>query len=95
MAGVALSAHSCNKIEILAADMQAPDFGFSQIQLTELKESITRIIHLAWPMDFNRQLQSFRPQLDAPKSLVHIARSTHRLRLQVKPRIVLAHRLYL
>ncbi|KAF2280128.1 acetyl-CoA synthetase-like protein [Westerdykella ornata] len=90
MAGIALDSQAWSKIELLAADTQAPNFGLSNDQLRRLEQNVTHIIHLAWPMDFQRQLFSFRPQLDALESLIRIARSAHRLRPQLKPRIMMA-----
>lgn len=89
-AGVALSSRGWEKIVFLAANMQATDLGLAQEQLLELRGTVTHIVHLAWPMDFNRQLSSFRPQLNALKALIELARSAYKVRPHVKPRILFA-----
>ncbi|KAL1623267.1 putative NRPS-like protein biosynthetic cluster [Neofusicoccum ribis] len=89
-AGVTLSAPAWEKVTFLAANTQAPALGLTPPQLAQLEATITHIVHLAWPMDFNRQLPSFRPQLNALTALVRLARRAHRARPAVRPRLVLA-----
>ncbi|KAH7036703.1 hypothetical protein B0J12DRAFT_581494 [Macrophomina phaseolina] len=89
-AGVGLSAREWDKVSFLAGSMQAPELGLSKDQLEQLTASISHIVHLAWPMDFNRQLASFRPQLNALKTLIQLARAASQTGRHVRPRLMLA-----
>lgn len=41
---------------------------------SQIAANITHIIHLAWPMDFHRTLESFDPHLQMLKTLIDLAR---------------------
>ncbi|KAK0642649.1 Non-reducing polyketide synthase azaA [Lasiodiplodia hormozganensis] len=90
-AGVVLNSETWNKIEFVAANTQAPDLGLTQEQRTQLARTVTHVVHLAWPMDFNRRLHSFKPQLQALKALVSLCRDAHHARGgKFNPRLVFA-----
>ena len=56
----------------LTADLAQKGFGLENEILTRIKQSITLIIHNAWPVNFNLNLQSFRPQLDGLVNLIEL-----------------------
>lgn len=47
----------------------------SPLPISQIAANITHIIHLAWPMDFHRTLESFDPHLQMLKTLIDLARS--------------------
>lgn len=85
MAGVPLSKEAWHKVSFMTSNTQAPNFGLSHSQIAQLGATMTDIIHLAWPMDFNRQLDSFRPHLDALITLIRLARSVRKARPREEP----------
>lgn len=90
-AGVVLDSEAWDKIEFIAANTQAPDLGLTQEQRAQLARTVTHVVHLAWPMDFNRKLHSFKPQLQALKALVSLCRDAHfACGGKFKPRLVFA-----
>ncbi|KUI69010.1 putative polyketide synthase 29 [Cytospora mali] len=81
-AGIQLSKDCWDKIRLLEGtrDVAATDLGLCAHQLSQIARSaVTHVIHMAWPMDFNRTLQSFTPHIRAVQSLVRLARSAHSL----------------
>lgn len=56
----------------LTADLSQKGLGLESEILTRLKQSITLVIHNAWPVNFNLNLQSFRPQLDGLVNLIEL-----------------------
>lgn len=89
-AGVTLTPLEWAKISFLPANTQSPALGLTAAQRQTLRNTLTHIVHLAWPMDFNRQLPSFRPQLNALLTLLSLARDAATLRPALRPRILLA-----
>ncbi|PVH73918.1 putative AMP dependent ligase/synthetase [Cadophora sp. DSE1049] len=53
-----------SRITFLTGDPAKPNFGLDDQTFSSLKSTTTRIIHNAWPVDFNKTLQSFKPSLD-------------------------------
>ncbi|KAF2818865.1 putative NRPS-like enzyme [Ophiobolus disseminans] len=90
-AGVALSPDEWKKVSFVAANTQASDLGMSRSELAQLATVVTHVVHLAWPMDFNRQLASFRPQLNMLQTLIRLLRFAHKARPHAEPpRLLLA-----
>ena len=56
----------------LTADLSQKGGGLENEILTKLKQSITLVIHNAWSVNFNINLQSFRPQLDGLVNLIEL-----------------------
>ena len=88
--GISLSENAWLKIEFLQWKAGAHLLGLTQEVFHRLAAMITHIFHGAWPMDFQRKLSSFEVQVKAVQDLVELARFAHRLRHNIKPRIVLA-----
>ncbi|KAI8932343.1 hypothetical protein NX059_010536 [Plenodomus lindquistii] len=89
-AEVGLSSQEWHKISFLAINIQTANMGLAAEQLSWLSKTMTHIVHLAWPMDFNRQLNSFRHHLNALKTLICLARSAYRIHPHITPRVMMA-----
>jgi thioester reductase-like protein len=62
-----------DKITFLTADLSKSALGLETTVLEEICSSTTRIIHKAWPVDFNRAIFSFKPSLDGVMGLISFA----------------------
>ncbi|RYP22780.1 hypothetical protein DL765_001489 [Monosporascus sp. GIB2] len=89
-AGIELSNQEWSKIEFLGFDVLSSSESGHRSPWARLAAEVTHILHLAWPMDFNRTLQSFRPHLDIVQCLIRLARDVHSLRPGMKVRLVFA-----
>ncbi|KAM5346094.1 hypothetical protein ACJ41O_009099 [Fusarium nematophilum] len=81
-AGLTLSPQQWRKVEFEQYDPSQWAASTSRIDDTgpgfnKMAADVTHIIHLAWPMDFNRTLESFWPQLRAIQGLIRLARAAH------------------
>lgn len=79
-AGIQLSEDAWSKIQLMEGTLGQADtaLGLGAQQLATLaRATVTHVVHMAWPMDFNRTLTSFRPHIRALKSLVQLARASH------------------
>ncbi|KAI1132516.1 hypothetical protein F5Y10DRAFT_261227 [Nemania abortiva] len=72
-AGINLGPEHWAKIELLDLGSIVGDAKTSKAQLSYLSSRVTHILHLAWPMDFQRTLDSFRPHIDLLERLVKLA----------------------
>ncbi|KAK0615281.1 hypothetical protein B0T17DRAFT_602326 [Bombardia bombarda] len=88
-----------DKIELLDADniiishddaIRANGLAKDLPRLEDLASQVTHIIYLAWPMDFQRTLSSFRPHLDLVRSLIELARHANAIRPGLKVRLLFA-----
>ncbi|KAI0090839.1 hypothetical protein BDY19DRAFT_740627 [Irpex rosettiformis] len=68
-----------HKVELHEVDFSAIRFGLDNAAYSRL-QTVTHIIHNAWPMDFNRSLKSFHPHLDASLNIIKLALDTHHAR---------------
>ncbi|KAH6696768.1 putative NRPS-like enzyme [Leptodontidium sp. MPI-SDFR-AT-0119] len=62
-----------SRISFLTGDPAKPNLGLSSQTFEKLVTTMTRIIHNAWPVDFNKTLQSFQPSLDGVLGLASFA----------------------
>ncbi|KAL4248625.1 Adenylate-forming Reductase [Abortiporus biennis] len=62
-----------SKVVLVEADLSKPQFGLSFELYEELKNSVTHIIHNAWPVDFNLSLFSFEGAIQGVRNLVDFA----------------------
>ncbi|KAF8878687.1 hypothetical protein CPB84DRAFT_1793984, partial [Gymnopilus junonius] len=65
-----------DKVRLLESDLTVPHFGLEHEILTEMKSSVTHVIHNAWPVDFNRSLTSFEPNIKGLRNLIDFALSS-------------------
>ena len=64
-----------SKVEFFKVHLTAPSFGLDEPIFGKIANTVTRIIHCAWPVDFNLSLQSFSPQLQGVRALIDFAAS--------------------
>jgi len=88
--GIQLPKEAWSKIQLLQWHIGEDFFGLGHDAIQELAAQITHIFHGAWPMDFNMKVASFEPQIKVVKDLLELARSAHRKRSCLRPRLVLA-----
>ncbi|KAL7622054.1 hypothetical protein AAE478_007555 [Parahypoxylon ruwenzoriense] len=85
-AGIQLRPEEWAKVEVM--DLRLVFGGLKRddgAQLSYLAQQVTHIIHLAWPMDFRRTLQSFRPHIELVQTLVEFARYAYTTRQETQP----------
>ncbi|KAH9894571.1 hypothetical protein F4778DRAFT_772385 [Xylariomycetidae sp. FL2044] len=70
-AGMHINAENMAKIEL---NMNGRNGNVEQPTFSRLAKDVTHIIHLAWPMDFHRTLESFDPHLRMLEALIDLAR---------------------
>jgi len=61
------------KIVLVEGDLTKPLFGLSDQAFNEIHQSVTHIIHNAWPVDFVSSLQAFEPTVQGVRYLVDFA----------------------
>ena len=64
-----------SRVEFFKSNLTAPFFGLNKSVFEKISTTVTRIIHCAWPVDFNLSLQSFLPQLQGLRALIDFAAS--------------------
>lgn len=62
-----------SRVTFLTVDLSESSFGIDTASFQMLLSTVTHIIHNAWPVDFNRALQSFIPSLDGVLGLISFA----------------------
>jgi thioester reductase-like protein/acyl-coenzyme A synthetase/AMP-(fatty) acid ligase len=72
-----------DRVTFLSGNFALPNFGLSTSEFKDLHDSVTHVIHSAWPVNFNNSLQSYTDSLDGVLGLVHFAhRSDRKVKLQ-------------
>jgi thioester reductase-like protein len=66
-----------SKVEFLGADLALPDFGLGA-KFNELLQDVDRVIHNAWPVNFNLGVKSFEPQVRGVRHLVDFSAAAAR-----------------
>ena len=61
------------KLLVLQTDSSKPKFGLSTSQYEELVNSVTHLIHNAWPMSAKRAVSGFEPQFTIMRNLIDFA----------------------
>ncbi|KAF4455591.1 hypothetical protein F53441_2115 [Fusarium austroafricanum] len=67
-----------SKVEFLQVDMSLPDFGLGQSKYDALLTSVDRIIHNAWPVNFNMSMSSFEPFIRGVRHLVDFSAAANK-----------------
>ncbi|MCJ1356776.1 MAG: hypothetical protein MMC33_006772 [Icmadophila ericetorum] len=71
-----LSTHiNSDRVSFLFADLSLENLGLQPDAYSNLQDSVTLVIHNAWPVNFNLSLPSFRPQLDGLINLIKFTAS--------------------
>ncbi|KAI1261342.1 hypothetical protein F5Y18DRAFT_419522 [Xylariaceae sp. FL1019] len=84
-AGISLAPQEWAKIELHDLRSLAGRGDTCQTLLSEVTGQVTHILHLAWPMDFHRRLESFRPQIELLQTLAKIAQEAFVERRRAEP----------
>ncbi|KAL4994640.1 hypothetical protein BDV10DRAFT_188841 [Aspergillus recurvatus] len=82
-----LSSTQWSMVEVLGCNTASEHLGLTTEQYTSLQESVTHILHTAWPMDFHWKLPSFQSQFQALHNLLTLARDVHDRRPSIRPRL--------
>ncbi|KAM0490540.1 hypothetical protein ACHAP8_011445 [Fusarium lateritium] len=65
-----------SKVEFLHADLSLPDLGLGQSKYDNLLARVDRIIHNAWPVNFNISVSSFESSIRGVRHLVDFSAAT-------------------
>ncbi|KAI1206023.1 acetyl-CoA synthetase-like protein [Annulohypoxylon truncatum] len=68
-----LSADFASKTEFFHVDMSRPDFGLPQDTYDRLLAEADRVIHNAWPVNFNMPVESFEPHIRSVRNIADFA----------------------
>jgi thioester reductase-like protein len=87
--GISISEESWRKVSVFETNTYAPLLGLGEDKYADLKRTVTHIIHNAWPMDFKRQILSFKPQFSTIQNFLTLCRDIHGTTHQrIKPALV-------
>jgi thioester reductase-like protein len=62
-----------SKVEFLGSDLSKPNFGLDAAKYAEMLSSVDRIVHNAWPVNFNMPITSFEPFIRGVRHFVDFA----------------------
>ncbi|KAJ6069443.1 hypothetical protein N7499_011330, partial [Penicillium canescens] len=84
--GITLSESAWTKIRFLSSNqLHQPELGLPHKEYRHIVRTVTHIIHSAWPMDFQRSLSSFEPQIQTVGRLVDLCADCHRKQRRSSP----------
>ncbi|KAL8717980.1 MAG: hypothetical protein Q9225_004839 [Loekoesia sp. 1 TL-2023] len=86
--GLAFSNEMWDKIELIASDISNPGLGLKPQARSQIAGQVTHILHNAWPMDFQRTLESLEGQVHAVRNLLDFAQDAKDTRKGRKPKLV-------
>ncbi|KAI4123683.1 MAG: hypothetical protein LQ338_005147 [Usnochroma carphineum] len=86
--GLAFSDEMWNKIELIASDTSKQDLGLKPQARSRIAGQVTHILHNAWPMDFQRTLDSFEGQVHAVRNLLDLAQDARNTQKGRKPKLI-------
>lgn len=72
--GIELSAGARSKLRVLETDTTKPELGLPADEYRWLVQNVTHLVHNAWPMSGTRNLKAFKPQFQALRNLLDLAR---------------------
>ena len=76
------------KIRHYETNAASPLLGLNAVDYAFLRDSVTHILHCAWPMDFKMRLSSFQGQFRILQNLSGLALAAQTYRPAVKPRLL-------
>lgn len=71
--GIFLPSAALSKLKVLETDTFKPKLGLSDMSYTKLVNSVTHIVHNAWPMSTTRPINAFEGQFKAMRNLIDLA----------------------
>lgn len=85
--GLSLSAEAWKKVRVYESETHKPLLGMSTVDYKELTQSVTDIVHNAWPMTLKRSIKGFERQFEVMANLIAFARGCASLRSANDPKI--------
>nr|POE77918.1 non-canonical non-ribosomal peptide synthetase fub8 [Quercus suber] len=85
---ISLRDEDWSRIDFLEWTPGTEHLGLSSDRFEYLAQSITSILHCAWPMDFNRSVNSFAPHIHAVRCLAELAVLAQKYQSGAQPRLV-------
>ncbi|KIJ36598.1 hypothetical protein M422DRAFT_260946 [Sphaerobolus stellatus SS14] len=76
---------SSGKVVLIEGDLKQAEFGLEKLLYEELLHSVTHLIHTAWPVDFNLNLEMFHNAILGVRHLVEFSLSS---KLTCIPRMI-------
>lgn len=86
--GVTISLEDRLKIDVIQTDPAARHLGLKDAEYAHLCNTVTHILHCAWPMDFKRTLPSFETQFRFLQNLLNLANKGHEVRPLTRVRLL-------
>lgn len=86
--GATITSGLQSKVAVVRGDPSAMRFGLSPDAYEGLCSKTTHILHAAWPVDFQRPLESFESQFPFLQNLLQLARDAHIRQPLLKPRLL-------
>ncbi|MDI1486702.1 MAG: putative NRPS-like protein biosynthetic cluster [Ramalina farinacea] len=83
-----LDAHTWSKVEIHECNTSLPHLGLHEEVYAHLTKEVTHILHNAWPVDFKRQLPSFRSHFQALQNLLELSRYAAIVQPLTRPKLL-------
>ncbi|KAJ5630895.1 AMP-dependent synthetase/ligase [Penicillium longicatenatum] len=80
-----ITPEQASKIIALTSSLDEPDFGLSEELITRMRKSVTQILHVAWPVNFNIPLSQFEPHIRGLYNLLQFSLSVE----QPQPAVVM------
>ena len=74
-----------SKIIALTSSLDQPDFGLDDELMTRMRRSVTQVLHVAWPVNFNIPLAQFEPHICGLHNLLQFSLSVE----QPQPAVVM------
>ncbi|OTB00230.1 hypothetical protein M426DRAFT_66280 [Hypoxylon sp. CI-4A] len=72
--GVVLDSTAFAKLQVIETDTAKPKLGLPDTEYNSLVQSVTGILHNAWPMAGKRPVRGFEGQFKAMRNLINLAR---------------------
>ena len=85
---IELGAPSWSKVEIHQCNTSLPHLGLHEEVYARLAEEVTHILHNAWPVDFKRQLPSFRSHFQALQNLLKLSKFAAMVQPSTRPKLL-------
>ncbi|KAL2802843.1 hypothetical protein BJX63DRAFT_413709 [Aspergillus granulosus] len=73
--GLDVLPYRTNKIVALKSELHEPDFGLDKPTIDQMRNSVSLVIHTAWPVNFNLPLSSFEPHIQGLSNLIDFSLS--------------------
>lgn len=74
MRGIELDSRVKSKLQILEGDSSKPMLGLSSDTYNTLVQSVTHIVHNAWPMSLTRTTKAYEAQFQVMRNLIDLSR---------------------